>query len=286
MDSRVDDTLAFAKREIPMIGGSSAAFIAIVVILVVVIAIACTAVVILLREDMAEDGEALTRRARGRYHLSGFHGPSVFNSTRDWFTRVLGISGSHQRVENDRADKSRIIKGHPRQGWLQAGNGSDWDSDSIDDRPTGKQKNATASTMVRMMDREPSMGTPRSSNAGSFPHLSRVYSPGSDTASSVRFDLNSARGIPYAEPSSLSRQGIIPSIQSHLYSSPSTQSSPSPSPAPRQPASRMALTSAESLGGFSSNDSADNIGISNPFAAPSQPSIRTFKGGSKFIEAL
>ncbi|PPQ82375.1 hypothetical protein CVT25_008336 [Psilocybe cyanescens] len=274
-----DHVALVAKREIPKINGSAAAFITLVVVLVIIIIAACSAVIYILRVDMAEDEEALTRGSRGRYQMSR-EGPSYPKRSKNWFSDILHIPGTRQRSPKVRSDKPRIVVGHAGQGWIHAGSGNDSDFDSSDNLPSQKRNQSTpASTKMRLADQDTSsLVTPRSSNAGSFPHMSRMYSSTSDAASSVRFDPHGLRGLSYAD-NSLSAQGIIPSIQSQLYSPPS---SPSLSPITHD-LSQTPLTTLESLRQSRSNESL--IGPSN-LLTPTRPSVRTFEGGTKFIEAL
>jgi len=281
MDSIFSDSASIVKREIPRINGSAAAFIALVVVLVIIILVSCSAVIYILREDLASDAEALTRGNRGRYQISGSHENA--RSSRNWLLRTLRVPGSRQRTPKLRSDKSRNIVGRPGQGWVQTGNGTDSDFDSSDDLPSGNRNPTITSTKMRMVDYDSSsVATPRSSNVGSIPHVSRVYSSTSDAASSVPLDPHGLRSFSYADQSSLSAHGIIPSIQSQLYSPPSSISL---SPIALG-SSRTALASPESMERSLSNDSIDYGG--GPFSTPSgsHPSVRTFEGGTKFIEAL
>jgi len=266
-----------AKREIPKINGSATAFIVLVVILVFIIIIACSATIYLLREDIAEDREALTSGARGRYHLSGSQDGPTKKSSKNWLTGFLRLPGSHKRTSKVRPDNPRTIPGRPTQGWFPAGNGSDWDSDGL---PPRNSKRFTPSATMRMADQDTlSLGTPRSSNVGSFPHA-HIYNSTSDVTSSVRFDPHGIRGLSYADQSSLSVPGIISSFQSQLYSPPS---SPSLSPIPAESSRTALAASPEPMERSLTNDSFDES-----FGTPSEsrPTIRTFEGGTKFIEAL
>ncbi|KDR81945.1 hypothetical protein GALMADRAFT_221829 [Galerina marginata CBS 339.88] len=263
------------KREIPKINGSTTAFIVLVVVLVFIIIIACSATIYLLREDIAEDREALTSGARGRYHLPGSRDPSK-KTSRNWLMGILRLPGSHKQSPKVRHDDPRTIPGRNKQGWFPAGNGSDWDSEGL---PSQSPKPFAPSATMRMAEQDTlSLGTPRSSNVGSFPHASHIYSSPSNATSSARFDPHGIRGLSYADQSSLSVPGIISSFQSQLYSPPS---SPSLSPTP-DASSRVVLASPEHMERSLTNDSfAESFNTTE-----SRPSIRTFEGGTKFIEAL
>ncbi|KIM49637.1 hypothetical protein M413DRAFT_438811 [Hebeloma cylindrosporum] len=263
MLDRIDEIVVLAKRETPKIGGSAAAFIALVTILVLIIIVSCSAVVYILREDIADDAEAQNHAARGRYQLSVPPSDPTYRGTaKTYFTRILGnISGSRKPSKDVRKDKSRISRKHG-QGWTQAGNGDDHD----DSQTTRKQKskNSDISTM--------SMSDLDSVSLATLTRLIR-YSP------KWSFDPHGIRGLPYANqlPSSSTRQSIMPSIQSQLYSPQSSQSLLS-SP------SRMTTTSPEPLERTMSPDSTDNHG--DPFPTDFRPPLRTFESGSKFIEGL
>ncbi|KAH9483645.1 hypothetical protein JR316_0003115 [Psilocybe cubensis] len=263
-----------AKREIPKINGSATVL---VVVLVLIILVACSAIAYILRADMAEDEEALTQSSRGRYRISR-EGQSYPKRSRNWLSDILHLPRSRQRSPKMRSDKPRIVVGHAGQGWIPAGSGNDFDFDSSDNLPSQKRNQSTP-TKTRLADQDTSsLATPRSSIAGSQQHVSRMYSSTSDATSSVRFDPHSLRGLSYAD-TSLSAQGIIPSIQSQLYSPPS---SPSLSPIPHDP-SQTPLTTLESLKHSRSLDSLDGP---SQLLASTRPSVRTFEGGTKFIEAL
>ena len=216
---------------------------------------------------MLDDAEAQNHPARGLYQLSVPPDPTYRGTAKAYFARILGnISGSQKSSKDIRMDKSKIPSKHRGQGWMQAGNGAD-DSDSADERPaTRKQdsKNSDSPTSMTVSD----LDTLSSSN-GFAPTTS-------DAASSVRFDPHAVRGLSsYADqlPSSLTRQSVMPSIQSQLHSPQSSQSFlSSPSQMPMTPPERT--TSPASI----DNDI--------PFPADSRPPLRTFESGSKFIEGL
>ena len=217
---------------------------------------------------MLDDAEAQNHPARGLYQLSV---PPDRGTAKTYFARILGsISGSRKSSKDIRMDKSRIPNKHRGQGWMQAGNGADEDSDSADERPaTRKQhsKNSDSPTSVTISDLDT-----LNSSTGFAPTTS-------DAASSAHFDPHGVRGLSYADqlPSSLTRQAVMPSIQSQLYSPQSSQSFLS---SPNQ----MAMTSPELLERTTSPASIDNDEI--PFPADSRPPLRTFESGSKFIEGL
>lgn len=231
-----------------------------------------------MREDMLDDAEAQNHPARGRYQLSiPSSDPTYRGTAKTYFARILGnISGPRNSSKDIRKDKSRISRKHREQGWMQAGNGADRDSDSADERQaTRKQKlqNSDSPTFMTMSDVDSvSLATLSSSN-GFPPTISQLSSASSDAASSVRFDPHRVPGLSNADqsPSSLTRQAVMPSIQSQLHS-------PQPS---LSPLSHTAMTPPELL---ERTTSSDNDG--DPFPVDPRPPLRTFESGSKFIEGL
>ena len=249
------------------------AFIALVVILVLIIIIACSATVYLLREDMTgQDQEALTREvpSRGQYQLSGSQAGSVYQkSSKNWLTNLLRAPVPRRPNSQVRSDKSRSGRG---QGWLQAGNGADWDS------PSPNQKLGAS---MRLTEQDLSSSpSPRSSNVGSLPR-SHFYSSMSEASSSVRFDPNAIRGLSYGDASNHVSRSIIPSIRSHMYSPPS---SPPLSASPHGTSRAAIASSPEPMERSLSADSLDIEGVST--TTSTRPPLRTFEGGTKFIEGL
>lgn len=219
-------------------------------ILIVIIAVSCSAVIYILREDLVRNDP---RARRQQYTRS----TTPFGSVRDWFARTIHIPGPSQRAEPTRPNKSRSAMG-PSEGWMHARSASDWDLDAAGG-DTRHPQDPISPPSMRMTDRE-SVATPRSSNSGSSPGSSRLYTP--------------MRGHSSGEHSSLSHHGVT--IESQLSSPPI-----------RRVASQEAIvTSTDSFTHLSNHESTENISITNPFAETTSQSIRAFNSGSKFIEAL
>jgi len=254
-------------REIPKIGGSSAAFIALIVILVVIILVSLTAAIYLIREERSGDEERTNRHLSARYQHPlpaspspfAYKSPAESNSlqwtsylnARNWFGRT-NPAPQATATRNDR-------------GWMPTSSGSEFETYSVDEFSPTRTLRSGNTTM-----REGSpLANPRSVVHGDVVSPHRIPSPLSlsDSVSSARFDLHETQNV-----SSSDRfvQLNYPNIHTHLVSP--TSSSPSPSPGPI-PDSRS-----------DSPNYADGQG--SLFATQSGLSIRTFEGGTKFIEAL
>lgn len=301
-----------AKREIPKIGGSSTAFIVVIVILVIIIVSVGTAMVILLREDKTMS-EAQDRRRR--YQHAGLPASPAYqrdsSSTNTWLFSLAGIFSSSKREADTTTDGPTLLKGRGAgQGWIQAV-GSDWDGDSVDERARIK---AGVLQSVRMTEYG-SPGASSSSFVGQPFHSPRLDSLISeDTESNSRLDLHGVGGPPYHDPYSPSPQLSMSNIQRL-----SPYSTPPESPRPRRVNSQSALpgdsTSPNATTVFHLNGSGqqftdagnstllpaeatppddDGNVTNNPrldgsgqhFVTHSGNSMRTFHGGTKFIEAL
>jgi len=266
--------------------------------------------VILLREDKTMS-EAQDRRRR--YQHAGLPASPAYqldsSSSNTW---LFGIFSSSRREADTTTDGPTTLKGRGAgQGWVQAA-GSDWDGDSVDERARIK---AGVLQSVRMTEYG-SPGASSSSFVGQPFHSPRLDSLMSeDTESSSRLDLHGVGGPPYHDPYSPSPQLSMSNIQ-HL----SPYSTPPESPRPRHVNSQSALqgdtTSPDDIGNattvFHSNGSGqqftdagnstllpgeatppDNVtndphldGSGQHFVTHSGHSMRTFHGGTKFIEAL
>lgn len=215
----------------------------------------CTAVIYLLREDLSRSSQP------HRPHYSRRRTP--FSWIRDRFSPITGSSGSRERPDASRIDKTRI---GPQQGWMHARSTSDWD---LDTSGAGLNSRHDSPPLMRTAERR-SSESPVSSNSAS-PRSSHYYAPTSDSNMSVgRVDVHSLRGGRFYTES---HQGIT--IESQLAL-----------PATRHLDSQT-MTSSDSFTKFSSHASTENTSIPNPFIESSPPSIRGFNtSGSKFIEAL
>jgi hypothetical protein len=288
------------------------AFIVVVVLLVIIIVSVGTAMVILLREDKTMS-EAQDRRRR--YHRAGLPASQLDSSSSNtWLSSLAGIFSSSRREADTTTDGPTMLKGRGAgQGWVQAA-GSDWDGDSVDERARIK---AGVLQSVRMAE----YGSPGASSSfvGQPFHSPRLDSLMSeDTESSSRLDLHGVGGLPYHDPYS-------PSPQLSMFNTQrlSPNSTPPESPRPRHINSQSALqgdtTSPDDIGNattvFHPNDSGQQFtvagnstllpgeatppdddgnvtndphldGSGQHFVTHSGNSMRTFHGGTKFIEAL
>jgi hypothetical protein len=171
------------------------------------------------------------------------------------FATLFGRRGPNDDSQT-RPDTSRVtMKGSGGHGWVQAGSEDDWEVDLVADRRQRAAESGVrevSSLMLPSVISVPSMIQPTRSN--------------SDSTSSVRFDLGPTRGMANYDRHP-SPHPTLPIIHSQL-------SSPSSSPAP----SPLRVSSPEPAYGGATPDS------SQQFISP--PSVRTFPGGTKFIEAL
>jgi len=290
-------SIGITRRDIPQINGSSSgmiltlirtlhmlanlfyfiAFIAVIVILVLIILASCTAVVYILRQDLADGDDSLTRSERGRYQ-----GQRKYpRSPKNWFTGIFHNDNPRIKISKAQLDKPRNLSG---RGWFRTGSGNDWEPASVvDDSPSQTPQRNTFSNM-RMMDSDGSHVMPRFSDVGSYPHLPSSMS---DAASSIRSEPHGVRGLSYTEQSAFSAQGMIPSLQSQFYSA---SPSPSPSLSPVMTPNESSPTALASRGLLHMEPSQSNISVTDvvgggPFSE-SQPTFRRFEGGTKFIEGL
>ncbi|KAF9560732.1 hypothetical protein CPC08DRAFT_464723 [Agrocybe pediades] len=224
---------------------------------------------------MADDEEALTRADRGRFQARRSKYP---RSPQSWLPGILHSQNPRIKVSKASSDKPRNLAG---RGWFRAASGADWEPETAaDDSPSNTPRQNTFAHM-RMLDGDggTSYDTPRASTIDTY---SRLSPSGSDTASTTRFDPHAVRGLSYAEHSG---PGVIPSIHSQLYS---TTSSPSLSPV--MTPNESSATVLASRGLMQADHSQTNISVadvvqSGPFSE-SQPNLRRFEGGTKFIEGL
>ena len=286
------------------------AFIAVVVILVIIIVSVGVAMVILLREDKSDAEDP-----RRRYQHAGLPASPAYqmdsSSSKTW---LFGIFSSNRRETDTTTDGPTTLKGRGAgQGWVQAV-GSDWDGDSVDERARIK---AGVLQSVRMTE----YGSPGASSSSFVgqpfrsPRLDSLMSE--DTESSSRLDLQNVGGPPYHDPYSPSPQLSVFNIQRlSPYSTP--PESPSPrrlnfrSASPGDTTSQNDITNATTVfhpngsgqqftdagnstllpgettppddDGNVTNDHLDGSG--QHFVTHSGNSMRTFHGGTKFIEAL
>lgn len=239
---------------------------------------AFASVVYLLLEERAY------RRAGGR-HLhrpvdETVKNPSYQPTTTKWYKRIFGM-GFRGRKDRTRDTGSSLRE----QGWIQAGTTDEWESDS------GEDFSKPGALTYPSKESNPSLDTKRTSAASSLPRRSLVYSFVSDRSSVLPSDLPV---LPYEDPHAPSIRYSIPSIYSQLrppslgsVSDPAHQpnctiSTISTTPvrilsSPRMPSSPVSIEHAP----FELPDNSDPVET-----LPHKPSLRTFEGGTKFIEAL
>lgn len=256
-------TNPLTKRDTPKINGSFGGFIALVVCLVLVIIVSCIGVVFLIREQKIYDQEQAHRRSYQRSsgrHCSSYlyHNDSMMKS---WRRRLATLFNRRDANDNSQArpDTSRVkMRGSREHGWVQAGMEDDWEADLVEER---RQRVAQLGISEVSAQNPPSL-----ISAVSIMRSTPVSRSNSDSTSSVRFDLSPVRGLANHDRHPSPHQ-TLPNIHSQLPSS-------SPSPA----SSLVRVRPPEPVSGGSTPDSSRQL--------VSPQSVRTFPGGTKFIEAL
>ncbi|KAK0210154.1 hypothetical protein DFS33DRAFT_261936 [Desarmillaria ectypa] len=242
---------ALEKRGSPKIGGSVGGFIALVVSLSLIILISCIAIFFLLREGEPSDEERAARRRRYRQQaLEYTYGPTS-SPQSSWSSKVKSIFGGN----------SGSSKGSKR-GWVQAGSGDEWESESIEEgrHPDVSQRGSMQMTYSPPLD------------APFHPPLQP-----SESASSVRFDTQGAPVLPYlSSMSSPSLHPSLPNIHSRI-------SSPTPSD-PLSPGHDRVVSPEPIAPAHVDNAVEHHEGRKS--SGQSGTSVRTFNGGTKFLEAL
>jgi len=244
------------KRDAPKIGGSVGGFIALVVCLVAIIILASAAVFYLVREEVNEDEEGGRRRSQYQHQrslqpISEYTSPSD-TSRPSWITRLGGkFKGTNLKDSARSFPTGTKGGGGSKKGWIQTGSGDYWDP------PSPSSRNCPPSD-------EEFEGSDHISPMHECPSPAKSSRKSSRTShnSSVRFDL---RGM------TSNRENFGPSPQSSPISSgtfsplPVHTSSPEPILPPSPPGQ----------------------GESHSYISPqSAIIIRTFGGGTKFIENL
>ncbi|KAF8894824.1 hypothetical protein BD779DRAFT_1797741 [Infundibulicybe gibba] len=310
------------KRGSPKINGSVGGFIGLVVALVVVIIVACTAVFFLLREE-APSGQPRSRNydqdegpAKPSYSVSVppapwysrlgrifgqrgdlNHGTRVHPRSRNyeqdadlakpsygatasvlpapWYSRLSRILGRRGDLNHStRTQTNRMKMGRPTPeagGWVQTGSRDDWDPEVSG---SGSRYTCPGGLMPvpEISEQGPPLTYPTPLET-SFRTPPISYAT-SESGSSVRFDLHGIKGMAYRDRQSPSPQSSLPTVHSWL-NSPASSSAPSPLPA--------RTTSPEPMQSLCSDISADR---EPERPAHSGSSMRTFEGGTKFIEGF
>ncbi|KAK0441389.1 hypothetical protein EV421DRAFT_1904847 [Armillaria borealis] len=245
---------ALEKRGTPKIGGSVGGFIALVVGLSLIILISCIAIFLLLREGQSSDEERAARRRRYRQQaLEYTYGPTASPQSASWSSKVRSVFGVN----------SGSGKGSKR-GWVQAGSGDEWETESLEEgrlqRPDISQRGSMQMTYSPPLD------------APFHPPLQP-----SESASSVRFDIQSVPVLPYLRSlSSPSPHPSLPNIHSRI-------SSPTPSD-PLSPVHDRVVSPEPIVPAHVDSPVEHHEG--RKLSEQSATSVRTFNGGTKFLEAL
>ncbi|KAF9533623.1 hypothetical protein CPB83DRAFT_845585 [Crepidotus variabilis] len=266
----------FQRRDSPKIAGSIAAFYVLVILLVVITIVASTAVVFLVLE------ERMHGRRRSRYRTAQAGSHPTKNQDR-WYHRLFGQSGERYRD----GEKG----GRRTDGWIPAGTGDEWDTDSVESVLPKKFKSPSPSLQVNTLQYQPSIATKQSS----ITSPQRSHSLTSERSSSL---IHGVRGLGCPDVYAPSPQHAIPSIQSQLYSPPSSPPSTmqyepnwvlstvpsnpvrvSTSPAPMS-------VSPVSFEEYTAEIYHPELHDNRKASSTSVPSIHTFERGTKFIEAL
>ena len=212
--------------------------------------------IFLIRDQKAYEQEQAHRRP---YHRTPGRHSSPYSYSNDptsksWRTRLATFFGRRDTNINSQTRPDVRMKGNGEHGWVQAGLEDDWGVNSVEDR---RQR------MAHLGVREVSSLI--------LPSVTSVPPPvsrsNSDSTSSVRFDLSPVRGMANYDRHP-SPHPTLPNIHSQL-SSPSSSAVPTP----------IRVGSPESI---TYRGSTPDIG--RQFISP--PSVRTFPGGTKFIEGL
>ncbi|KAG2127323.1 hypothetical protein BD769DRAFT_763387 [Suillus cothurnatus] len=243
------DAAILSRRAVPEIGGSQGGFIGLVVALSVLILICCIAVFFLLRNHEPSDQDRTARRERYRRN----HDNQEYDST----AVTLGHSSFGDKLRGMWADRhsSGNRSGGRRggRGWIQAGSGDEWEINSDHGEEHGAQ--------------QPMQPFSRSFQEGPYgPQVPKMDSPLSDVESYAPLHYED----PYAKgPLHVTSPQRVTFARSQ---SPFSQSSSPMSPGSHRDAS------------------VDDEEVRPPdhrhFSTQSSTSVRTFEGGTKFIESL
>ncbi|TFK61492.1 hypothetical protein BDN72DRAFT_849605 [Pluteus cervinus] len=270
------DAARLLKREPPKIGGSVGGFVAVVVCLVAVIIIACSAAVYLYREERQQDEESARRRSsryeQTRSMISTSEYPSTSQTPKpSWLARLSGNPGSNQ---NARSVPPRVKHGRGGEaGWVQASSGDNWDAQLSSERLSSPQKPGSPVPLFQKLEIPAPARASRTIESPSPTKSSPTSQPTGDSISSVRFDL---RGLNYRDSFAPSPQ---PTLQTLRAPSPISSGTASPLPLRSTSPEPMLLSSSMTPPGQSSE-------APSYFTPQAALTVRTFSGGTKFIEAL
>ncbi|KAG2049619.1 hypothetical protein BDR06DRAFT_961275 [Suillus hirtellus] len=246
VDSLTHDAAMLSRRAVPEIGGSQGGFIGLVVALSLLIIICCIAVFFLLRNHEPSEQD---RNAR-REHYRRNRDLQAHDSTAE-------NSSFGDKLRGIWADRwsSRSRSGGRRggRGWIQAGSGDEWEINS----DHGEERRA----------QQPMEPFSRSFQEGPYsPRVPEIDSPLSDAESYAPMHY----GDSYAK-------GPL-----HVTSPQRVTFARSQSP--------LSLSSSPMSPGSHRDASVDDEEVHPPdhrhFSTQSSTSVRTFEGGTKFIESL
>lgn len=248
VESLAHDAAMLNRRAVPEIGGSQGGFIGLVVALSVLILICCIAVFFLLRNHEPSEQDRTARRER--YHRNRDH------QEHDSTATTPGPSSFGDKIREMWADRrsngGRSGGRRGGRGWIQAGSGDEWEIHS----DHGEERR-----------QQPMQPFSRSFQEGSYgPQVPEMDSPLSDAESYAPMHY----GDPYAKgPLHVTSPQRVTFARSQ---SPLSQSSSPMSPGSHRDASM------------------DDEEVRPPdhrhFSTQSSTSVRTFEGGTKFIESL
>ncbi|KII89384.1 hypothetical protein PLICRDRAFT_53820 [Plicaturopsis crispa FD-325 SS-3] len=244
-----------AMSKMPEINGSSGGFIALIVCLILIIIVSCGAVFYLLRNHEPSKRDRELRRARTHHYqqrANDLASSSPFNYS-------ASDTSTPQSLKDRVTGALRIGRGVRGQGWTQAASGDDWEV-----RGEGADRHlehAGPSPPVGV-----SFAAPPSRSRPDSPSTAEAYRE-MESASSVHVDLYSP-GSAYAFPNQSRTPDRVASPTRHVSvtgsmrsESPDVLSSPEGAYTPIRESSRHMSTQ-------------------------SGMTIRTFEGGTKFIEEL
>ncbi|KAG0701673.1 hypothetical protein DFH29DRAFT_925393 [Suillus ampliporus] len=255
VESLPHDTSMFSRRAVPEIGGSQGGFIGLVVALSVLILICCIAVFFLLRNHEPSEQDRAARRERYRRHLE--------REEHDTTAASPGFSSFGDKLRGMWADRhsngSRSRGGGRRggRGWIQAGSGDEWETDSDHDEERGAQ--------------QPMQPFPRPFQEGPYSHqVAETDSPLSDAGSGMESYTPPHYGDPFVK-------GSVQVTSPQRVTFARSQSPFSHSGSPMSPGSHQDA---------SIDDEEARAPDHRHFSTQSSTSVRTFEGGTKFIESL
>ncbi|EPQ58705.1 hypothetical protein GLOTRDRAFT_120304 [Gloeophyllum trabeum ATCC 11539] len=160
-------------REVPKIDGSEGGFIGLVVGLCVIIVICCAAVFYLLTYHQPSPADRARRRQQRSFHHRRQSSSGSMHSFKEKLTGLFTRSGQSPAPAFGLAKRG--------QGWVQAGSGDEWESDSGDERQPSRR---TMNDMERGSTRRDSP-PPNHTSASASHHPPPIASSESSSATTV-----------------------------------------------------------------------------------------------------